>query len=258
MILGSHAQRKAGYNYEVALGKHINATTWNKFGYNQDVDTGGEETVWSPSGLFQRMSSADTLNIVSSSTNDANPSGTGARGVVIYGVNENRESQTEVVFLNGTTPVTTTNQWLGVNRVSVFSAGSGQQNAGTITVTDTTGGTTQAEMPATQGTTQQAIFFTQAGYTALMDFLYINVNKVSGGGSPRITIKGYVFSAVSNAEYEVYRTTIDTNSDNIVQITPPQPFVVGEKSIVEFRASSDTNNSIVSIRFSLIEVKTDG
>ena len=40
-----------------------------------------------------------------------------------------------------------------------------------------------------------------------------------------------------------------------MQLTPSQPFVVGENSIVYLEATTDTNNTGVSARFSLIEFK---
>ena len=243
------------YKYNAALGKVAGATVWNKWGYNADIDTAAQETIWSPGGLLTYMTSADTLDIVSSDVNDTS-AGTGARSIIIYGVDENRASQIEVVTLNGTTPVTTTNQWLGVNRMSIYLAGSSAANEGDITASATTAATTQAEIPATQGSTQHAFFFTQAGHTALADWLWLNINKISGGGSPRVTIQAWVTSLVSGAQYEVFEATIDTSVENTVELRPSQPFVIGEKSLFELRASTDTNNTVVNARFSLIEVQT--
>lgn len=249
------ATRPTDYHYEVGLGRRQGQTTWNKWGYNPDVDI-GTETVWSVGGTFARMTSADTLNVVSTSTNDdGDPAGTGAQSIIIYGVDSNYEAQTEVVTLNGTTAVTTSNTWLGVNRAAIYLAGSGGINAGDINITVTTGGATQAQIPTGEGSTQHAFFFTQRKHTALMDWLLINVVKTSGGGKPIITIKVWVRSLVSGARYEVFRQNIDVALDNTIQLTPSQPFVVGEKSLIEVEATSDTNNAAVSARFSLIEVR---
>jgi hypothetical protein len=61
--------RPTKYEYEVALGRRQGATTWNKFGYNGDVDT-GTETIWSAGGTFSRMTAAATLSVVSTNIND--------------------------------------------------------------------------------------------------------------------------------------------------------------------------------------------
>jgi len=247
--------RPTEYVYEVALGRRQGATTWNKWGYNADIDTAAAETIWTVGGTLTRMTAADTFNVVSTSANDTS-AGTGAQSIIIYGIDENYLAITEVVTLNGTTPVVTTNQWIGVNRAAIYLAGSGGENAGDINITVTTSGVAQAQIPTSAGSSQHAFFFVQAGHQALMDWLYINMVKISGGGgSPVVTTKAYVTSLVSGARYEVFRDYIDTAVENHTELRPSQPFVVGEKSLIEFRSSTDTNNTAVSVRFSLIEVR---
>ena len=244
--------RPSDYHDEIALGLRQGTTLWNKFGYNADVDT-GTEVIASFGGSFTFLTTASTLTVVSSSTDD-DVGGTGATALVIYGVDANRKSQIEVVNMDGTTPVVTSNTWLGVNRVAVYTAGGGLTNAGTISVTATTGGSNQAEMPAGQGTTQQCIFFTQADHQALFKWLTLNCLKLSGS-SPKVTVKGWVYSAVSAAKYEVFRTNIDTSVENTIHFTPPIPFVVGEKSVFWLEATTTADNTEISARFSLVEVK---
>jgi len=245
--------RPTDYKYEVALGRRQGRVTWNKFGYNDDIDI-GTEVLWSVGGLFTRMSTARTLSVVSTSASDG-VAGTGATRVIIYGIDSNRKAQTEVVTMNGTTPVITTGTWLGVNRISVYLCGTAESNVGTITATATTDLTIQGEIPATEGSTQQCIFFTQSGHTALVDWLHLNVNKISGGSSPVVTIKGYVYSFVSQSKYLIFRDIVDTSIENNYSYVPSQPFVVGEKSVFWFEATTNTNNTVASLRFSLIEVR---
>lgn len=244
--------RPTNFNYEVALGRRQGYTTWNKWGYNDDVDT-GTETIWSYGGTFARMTATDTLSVVSSDVNDTS-AGTGARSIVIIGVDENYVPQTVVVTMNGTTPVVTTGyNWLGVNRVAIYSAGTGEANAGNITVSRTTGGSVQAYVPLGEGATQQAFFFVPANHSILMDWMLLNVNKISGGGSPVVSIKGWVTSLVSNSKYEVFRSVIDTSVENTIEVKPSQPFVIGEKSLFELRATTNSDNTVVSARFSMID-----
>lgn len=248
--------RPTDFKHEVALGRRQGATLWNKFGYNSDIDTATDpEVIASFGGAFTPLTTASTLTVVSSSTDDdGSPAGIGANRVVVYGVDANRKSQTEIVTLNGTTNVVTTSTWLGVNRVAVYLAGSSLTNVGTITITATTGGSTQAEMPAGQGTTQQCIFFTQTDHQALFEWFVLNTLKQSGA-NPVVTIKGWVFSQVSNAKYEVFREKVDTSVENTVIVKPPLPFVVGEKSCFWLEAETTQDNTEVSARFSLIEYR---
>jgi len=251
----SRSVRPTDYRYEVALGRRQGATTWNKFGYNGDVDI-GTEVIAAFGGTFTPLTTASTLTIVSSSANDdGSPAGTGANSLVIYGVDANRVSQTEVVVLNGTTNVVTSTTWLGINRASIYLAGSGLANAGLITITATTGGSTQATIPVGEGSTQQAIFFTQADHQFLSDTLKLNAEKTGGGSSPKVRFKGWVFSAVSNAKYLVFNQLMDTSVENSSTFTPSQPFIIGEKSCLWFEATTDTNDTYTSCRFSGIEVR---
>jgi hypothetical protein len=245
--------RPTSFNYEVALGRRQGSTTWNKFGYNSDVDI-GTEAVWAYGGTFTRLVTASTFSVVSSSAQDILTSGTGAWNVIVYYVDSNWTAKTAIVPLNGTTPVVTTWKAIGINRVAVYNSGSGDVNAGNITLTATTGGSVQAYLPTGEGTTQQSIYFVQKDHQSLIDWMTINVNKVSGS-SPRVTVKCWVYSNVSTAKYLVFNATIDAGVENNVEYKPSQPFIVGEKSVVWFEATTDVNNTTIAQRFSLIEVK---
>lgn len=243
------------YSYSVALNRVSGADTWNMWGYNADIDI-GTEAIWAKGGLFTRIDTASTFTVVSTSVNDILTSGSGAWNVVVYYIDANRVAQTVIVALNGTTPVVTSVTGLGINRVALYNTGSGDTNAGLITITATTGGTTQATIPIGEGASQQCLFFTQVGHTALLDWMTINVAKLAGGTAPKVTIKAWVYSYVSTAKYLVFRKTIDAGVENNIELKPSQPFVVGEKSIFWLEATTDTDNTIVSARFSLIETNT--
>jgi hypothetical protein len=169
--------RPSDYHTEVATGRRQGTSIWNKFGYNTDVDAAAQELIASWGGAFQFITTGETLNVVSTSTDDVNTTGIGARGVVIYGVDSNWDSVVEVVFLNGTTTVTTTSTWIGINRIAVYLAGTAQGNVGTINVTATTSGYQMAQMPATQGTSQQCIFYVPRNHQFLADWFLFNVLK---------------------------------------------------------------------------------
>jgi hypothetical protein len=249
--------RPSNFNYEVALSRRLNATTWNKFGYNGDLDI-GTETIRASGGLFVPLTSPSGITVVSSSANDT-AGGTGAQSIVVYAVDSNRLATTFVVALNGTTPVvvsTDTFNGYGINRAAIYLAGSSGINAGLITITSTTGAVVQTTIPIGEGTTQHAYFFTQAGHTFLTDWLWINCTRLSGAGAqPTITVKGWVTSLVSGAKYLVYRQVMDTAVENTVELRPSQPFVIGEKSLLTFEATTDVNNTEISCRFSGIEIK---
>lgn len=242
--------RPTDFHDEIALNRRQGCSLWNKFGYNSDVDT-GTEILASFGGTYTPLMSASTLRFVSSSTDD-DDGGIGCNGLVLYGVDANYLPVTEVVTLNGTSNVDTVSTWLGVNRVSIFLAGTSLTNVGTITITAVTGGTTQAQIPAGEGTTQQMIFHVPVSEQCLASHLLLGASKLSGGGAPKVTFKFWVFSAVSNAKYEVLRYTMDTSIENHTQLSPPEPFVISEKSAIWVEATTDSSNTVVSGRMSLV------
>lgn len=246
--------RPTDYNSEVATERRQGHTLWNKFGYNEDVDTAAPEVVASWGGAFDPMTTARTLSIVSTDAND-DDGGTGANNVVVTGVDANREEQVVQVIMDGTTPVVTTETWLGVNRIAVGLAGSSKENEGAITATATTDLTIQGQIPIGQGTTQQCIFFTAVSHRAIVEWITLNVIREGAGTEPVVTVKGWVYSAISNSKYEVVRENIDVDLNNSFTLNPPLPFPIGESSCFWLEATTDRNDTEVSGRFSLIQVR---
>lgn len=237
------------YFHEIAHGNVAGASIWNKFGYNPDVDTGSEEIVSSFGGTESIMETADTLDVVSDSASD-DSAGTGARTIQIIGIGEGSVEQTEIVTMNGLTPVTTTNTWLGVNRLIVLSAGTGERNAGTITIDDTSNSVgIQASIPAGDSVTQQCIFHTPVGKTFMGSYAWINILKVAGGGSPRVTIRAWSYSRLTDVHYEVFRADFDTAVSNTNPVPQPIPFAIGGREVLYWTAETDTNNTVVVVRF---------
>ena len=248
--------RPTKYENEVAMGKRQGRSTVNKFAYNKNVPSSATPSiVASFGGAYNIMTTPDTLNIVSSSPDD-DSGGTGASLIQITGIDQDANEIEEFVPLNGTTPVTTQNQFLGVNRMVVIASGSQHRNVGNIDAVDTAGtvGTLQARIPADASVTQQMIYHTPINHNFLADWLWANVLKVSGGGgSPKINIKGYSFSRVTLTHYEIFELDIDTDVENTVPIEPSQPFIVGGREVLYFMVTSNTNNTSMKMRMSGIQ-----
>lgn len=73
------------------------------------------------------------MSVSSTNANDT-AAGTGARTVLITGLDENYNDVTESIILNGLTGVNTTKQFIRVFKVRVTTAGSGATAAGDIYV----------------------------------------------------------------------------------------------------------------------------
>jgi len=245
--------RPTSFDHEVAIGKRSGVTTWNKWGYNSDIDTAAEEVIASFGGTYTPPTTPTTLIITSSSGNDTSLAGggTGARSIQITGIDENRNTKTQTILLEGTSSIVTTTTWLGINRVEVVSSGSGQVNEGNIVILATLGGTALAQIPAGVGVTQQGIFHVPANHTFVASWLVINASRATGqGSSPLVTVRGYVFNPSTNTKYLVVRKNLDTSVAINVELTPSEPFIVPEGSVLYFTATTDKNDTVVDIRFS--------
>lgn len=113
---------------------------------NSDVDT-VSETIWEEEGIYVFPSAATIMTVSSDSVNDT-AAGTGARNVIISGLDTNYDEITETVILNGTTAVSTINLFLRVqgNGLTVTDSGSLGGNDGSIFIGI---GTVTAGKPAT-------------------------------------------------------------------------------------------------------------
>jgi hypothetical protein len=118
------------FELQVARGQIPGHSIIHVFGYNPDVDT-SEETVWPIDGILGHPPSPTVMTISSTSANDA-AAGTGARTVQILGVNGTGGLVSEIVTLNGQTPVNTVNTYDAIERMIVLTVGSGGANAGII------------------------------------------------------------------------------------------------------------------------------
>lgn len=250
------ATRPTDFDDELVLGLRQGYSVNLKFGYNDDINSStSPEVLASFGGTFTPLTTASTLTVSSSSSDDSSL-GTGARSLFISGLDSTRRSQIEFITLNGTTPVVTTNTWLGINRVVVFTVGSGSVNAGDISLTDTTGGTNQAYIPTGKSVTQQCIYHVQDGHIGLIRRITINALKLTGGQSPRITAELVVFNPkVTQARYTLRRYKLDTNVYNdVIRLYKP-PIRLDPTDVCWLTISTDQNGTSVDGEIDVIEVR---
>lgn len=134
-------------------------------GRNPDVDTGSTpEDVWDGGGVYAFPAAAAETSIVSDSANDDSEDGSGARTVLVSGLDDDYLPISEVVELAGATPVVLANDFFRVNSVQVLSAGSGGVNAGTISVKHDS--TVIAQVNAGAGKSLMAVYCVPATYKA--------------------------------------------------------------------------------------------
>ena len=92
---------------EIANNRRSTAVFVHLFGFNETIGTGFEHIGNGFNAPYAWPGSALTMSVVSSSASDTGQ-------VLISGLDANYESIFDVVTLNGTTPVTTTNQFFRI------------------------------------------------------------------------------------------------------------------------------------------------
>lgn len=197
----------------------------------------------------------ETLSVVSTDAADDLGS-TGALYVQISGLDVNYDLQSEVLEMNGTTPVVSTLSFITVDRMRVVSSGSGMKNAGNITATGSTSSNVHAYIPAGGSITQQSHFTVPNGYTLFTVDTRLSAYRSSGTNASRgaeVTQKVYVPSI--NTEYETIKLGVTNNapenfSPRLVANTPA-------KTTIWYSVTADTNNTIVSSSVSYLLVKGD-
>lgn len=148
-------------------------------GNNPNV-TSPPEDIWSGGGVYPWMTASTALEIVSSSANDA-AAGTGARTVLILGLDINYVEVSQTVTLDGTLAVALPSNLFRIQSALIASAGTGKVNAGTLTVRDAGAGTTRAVIQLGYGVTKQSAYTVPAGYTVQVISQFFGFNETAGG-----------------------------------------------------------------------------
>jgi hypothetical protein len=245
------------FELQVARGQISWHNRLFQFGTNTNVGT-GFSTIWSggSSTLYTYPSSATVLEISSASANDT-AAGTGARTVLVNGLDANYNEQSEIVSLNGQTAVNTVGSYLRFHSLDVLTVGSGGTAAGILyagvgTVTAGVPATIYGQVPLGYNTSDQAFWTVPAGYTAyLTSCTWTSANTTANiivTGSLNIRPLGSVFSVQSTCKMTA-GMSFDRHFDTAVAIA--------EKSDIEMRAASSTAGSAVTGEFHIIYIQND-
>lgn len=235
------ADINSSFEYNLSRGLISGASTFIKVASNIDLDTGGFETVWKYTGLWSPLTTARTIYFSSTSANDT-LAGTGARTLLISGVDASRNLQTEIINMNGLSTVTTVNTWLGVNEVQVIATGSLGYNGGTITFTATTDNTVQSIISIEDSASNQLIYHIPTGYVLHLGKI-IFIGYKSSGALPNITIEGFL--VLGGVRYRIYESNINTSVLPFIELKIDGYSSAPGGAYLYFNASTDTNNSLI-------------
>ena len=186
---------------ELVAGHVGGMSAVNQFGNNNNITTqpadiwdAGRDVVGDAIFDYPFLTSAETLDIVSSSTDDTS-AGIGARTLRIQGLNADYEEIQEIITLNGTTNVPTTQPYLRVNNVRVLSAGSAGFNIGKITAISQSSASRVAQINPIENKSLMAIFTVPAEHMGCFIKYYGSVNRKQAAAID-ITLRIRLFNEV--------------------------------------------------------------
>jgi hypothetical protein len=253
-ILSSITRQGAYEPFELQVSRgqiqgHRNVTV---FGFNPDVDT-AQVSVWPLPSLITFPAAAIQMTVSSTSANDT-AAGTGARTVVVQGLDANYNEVTETVTLNGQTAVTMTASLLRVNYAYVRTAGSSNSAEGDIYIGT---GTVTSGVPATAydiikfdyNNTTTGSYTIPAGYTGYVSQGLFSSGQAGGSNQ----VQGRLLSrGTNNIRMTAALTTINNGVANYVF---EYPLAIPEKTTLEATAVGSSNNNAVSSMFIILLVK---
>lgn len=239
---------------QVARGQIRGHSIVHIFGYNPDVDSANEETVWTAGGLYQHLSSPATMTVSSSSASDTS-AGVGARTIYILGINSTGGEVSEIVTLNGQTPVNTTHTYTEIQRCNVVTAGSTAHNVGNIsigtgTVTSGVPAVIYGHILATENASLMGHYTVPIGYTGYL----ISGNMSCGATQANKSIIGRLKLKTNGV---VLTSAIVTFSSGIAPFDFKYPIAIPANACIQATAKSTTDNEAVSCYFQLLLIKNE-
>lgn len=244
------------FSLQVARGQVGWHSVVHVFGYNPDVDSAAEETVWTAGGILGHPATATVMTVSSTSANDASD-GTGARTVYILGVNGTGGYVSETVTLNGQTAVSTTHSYFSIERMAVMGVGSGLVNAGNINIGT---GTVTAGVPANiygqiatgENASLMGHWTCPAGYTGYL--VAGNLSSGTEGGNNYLT--GRI--KLRGTDDIVRTAAIVTFADGIVPFSFDYPVKIEAGECITATVRSTADNEAVSSYFQIVLIRNTG
>jgi len=241
------------FELQVSRGQIAYHRTVTVFGINTDLDQ-TEETVWPYDGLINHPTSEMVMTVSSDSVDDVDVTGTGAWSVLIEGLDADFREISEVVLLDGQTGVSTTKQYIRINRMSVLTAGTGKSNAGHIYIGS---GDVTAGLPAVvynlidigYNASTTAHYTVPAGYTA-----YLAEGVFTAGQSAGSTeIRGKLVTMPPNGIR--YTAAVVAINNGSVAYDFRYPLAIAEKVDISAAAFGASNNNVVSSMFNMVLIQ---
>lgn len=208
----------------------VKGTTWLHRSFIGSIGA-SEVTIFGNSDILLYPTVANTFTIYSSSTNDTS-SGTGVRTLTIEGLDSNYNTVIETVTLNGTSNVTTSNSFIRFQRATVASAGTLENNDGTITIKYDSAQTIGVISPRA-GQSQSSVYTIPRGKTGYL----VQLNMTSSKNSDLYVSFRTRLNSISRVRQSCYMS----GGPMVVEL--PYPTVLPQFTDVELRGIAITGNA---------------
>jgi len=150
------------------------------FGRSNDIDNAICDLWEGPTCTYVFPATAQQMQLVSTSANDT-LAGTGVQKVILHYLDNAYAVKTEIVSLNGTTPVNTVaTNILRINNFHSYQVGSGGVAAGAITLKNTGATVTYSLINTGLNASRQAIYTVPAGVTGYITHWQASSGAASG------------------------------------------------------------------------------
>lgn len=264
--LGVIAAQKS-HHLEIAKDNVEGHFSINKFGRNIEIDSGITADVWDgghklASGGTSLMWVAPTAaakhNIVSDDPGDIG-GGAGAKTIKIYGLPDWDTAEiTEVLTMDGTDAVETSNEYVIIHRMKVVTKGATSANIGNITATAKapSATTVTARIRPGVGQTLMAVLGVPSCQRAFMGLYYGSMNKA--GGASGLADLAVLYNPEPGVEGTNYLHKQTMGIQSVGSSSFVHPFYTPKKftgpGIIKIHVHSGVNDVDISAGFDVILV----
>jgi hypothetical protein len=222
---------------------------WAKIGYNGDVDTASED-VWPGGGIYPLLSGATQLQCISSSTDDdGNPVGSGARTVTVRYLDTNYAEKSTTVTLDGTTAADlSVADTFRIQAFRVTTVGAGNAAAGTIDLRTKVGATVVGRIAPGLTRARTCVYTVPAGKVLYVTSMALGAGAAAAGKNVTITLRaGYEDlsdTVLSAGFFQPYAEVQVEDGSFVREFEVPLRFPA--TTIVKMSAISGANDAIVT------------
>jgi hypothetical protein len=187
MPLNSYKVGTPDYLLATAMGTTKDSSLGAFSASNLDIDAASSPEDLIPlGGSYAFLPTATSLEILSNSVEDT-AAGTGARTVMIVGLDSRLMQVVQVVTLNGLTPVAIPTQLWRVNAMRLVASGSASVNVGDVVVRTVAGAQLVSMMPIGYGRSQVGVYTLPATVQGMLLDAVLSMTVV--GGNENLTFR---------------------------------------------------------------------